>query len=79
MGQFGVIQSQNISDTGCYLIEAYGGAGGTSNYAGKLWLGGLGAKVVTTERILENTTLMIVVGQRAGPILKVRECGGRVG
>ena len=73
IGRSGVIQTLNISATGCYFIEAYGGAGGTSNFSGKLWPGGRGAKVLTRERIPKDTILTVIVGQKAGPLYGVRK------
>ena len=68
-GNQGVIQHVEISESGCYHIEALGAAGGNS--AGGTLKGGVGATVNTTEIISKNTILNVVVGHHGGDAVRI--------
>ena len=68
-GNQGVIQHVDISESGCYHIEALGAAGGIAD---SIYYGGVGASVSTREMISKETTLNVVVGHHGGDSVKAR-------
>ena len=63
-GNQGVIQNVEITESGCYHIQALGAEGGNS--AGGKYKGGVGARVTAREILSKNTILNIVVGHHGG-------------
>ena len=58
-----------ITESGCYHIEALGAAGGIAE---NKYDGGVGAKVTTREIISKGTTLNVVVGHHGGDAVRNR-------
>ena len=70
LGKEGVIQHVEITESGCYHIQALGAAGG--NAADGTLKGGVGATVTTREMISKDTILNVVVGHRGGDAVRTR-------
>ena len=76
-GRFGTIQTFTVPRTARYLIKAWGARGGTHTYnygyQPGTYYGGKGAFKEGKFRLTKGTVLNIVVGQRGGDSVEVKD------
>ena len=76
-GRHGIIQKFTVPKSGRYLIKAWGARGGTHSYNygynPGTYYGGRGAFKEGTFRLNKGTVLNIVVGQRGGDSVEVKD------
>ncbi|KAL9961999.1 hypothetical protein ACROYT_G031050 [Oculina patagonica] len=76
-GRFGTIQTFTVPRNALYLIKAWGARGGTHSYNygynPGTYYGGKGAYIEGKFRLTKGTVLNIVVGQRGGNSVEVKD------